>query len=219
MGEETAQSTSLAGPLSELENRLIDMGNLVESLFVGSVVALIDRTGEDMPELREEDYRAHERCIEIEKAAAAILAADGLEIEQVRFVLSAAKIASALKRAADEALHIAEGLRACGPEEIASARLPAAMSEMAMLVQSMLGEAVASIAERRASEAEPMHASMRELAVLNEQALEHLAAGADPGGRQSVGAFLRAAQHLERIGHEALDVATQVRHLYVPNHG
>jgi phosphate uptake regulator len=218
MTNEASPATTVVGSLSELERRLIDMGNLVESLFVGSVVALIDRTDEGMPELREEDCRAHERCLEIERAAAGVLAADGLEVAQVRFVLATVKIAGALKRAADEALRIAEGLRSCGAEDLGAARVPGAMSEMTALVQTMLGEAVASIAERRESEMEPLHASMRELAKLNVQALDQLVAGAARHGEHAVGVFLRAAQHLERIGHEALDVATQVRHLYVPNH-
>lgn len=209
---------SAADSLHELENGLIDMGSLVESLFVGSVVALIDQAGEGMTELREDDYAAHERCIELDKQAAGILAGDGLTMEQVRAVLATVKIASALKRAADEALHIAQGLRSCDAEQLASARLPSALPQMTVLAQTMLSEVVASVAEKRASEMAPLHTSMRDLAKLGEQALDRLAARAGRDGTQAVGVFLRAAQHLERIGHEALDVATQVRHLYVPNH-
>jgi len=96
MTDESTPTTAVAGSLGELERRLIDMGNLVESLFVGSVVTLIDRTDDGMPELREEDCRAHERCLEIEKAAAGILAAGGLDAPHVRFVLATIKIAGAL---------------------------------------------------------------------------------------------------------------------------
>jgi hypothetical protein len=82
----------------------------------------------------------------------------------------------------------------------------------------MLSEVVASVAERRPSEADPMHDCMRELTRLGERAVDRMAATAGPDGAQAIGVFLRAAQHLERIGHESLDAATQVRHLYMPNH-
>ncbi len=216
MGKKTRKSKRPAVDLRRLERHVIAMGNMVESLFADAVVALMDRNFQAVPELREEDYRAHERWLEIDKLCVDFLCDGNLDEDGVRFVSSAIKIAGALKRMADESLLVGGGMRACGPELPPAAESLAAISPMVERTQAMLSSVMDAFVNRDCEEAAGLHLAYRELALLDDRAVEQLGKGIMSGGItvQLGTEFVGMAQRLQRIGHEVLDVSNQVSHLY-----
>ncbi|MCK4373944.1 MAG: hypothetical protein KAX19_01405 [Candidatus Brocadiae bacterium] len=207
------------GEVQELERQLIAMGNMVESLFADSVMALVERTPGVLPGLRAEDCRAHERWLEIDKFCTELLINGELDPEQVRFISAAIKIASDLKRTADECVRIGEGVRSCELDSLATAGSLASIPPMAALTQSMLSDAIEAFIRRDAAQAAALHLVFRELASLNGRAVKELSEGI-AGGEipAAVGAaFVGVAQRLERIGDDVLSIANQVRHLDLRN--
>jgi len=191
------------------------MGNTVESLFADAVVALMDRDRQAVPELREEDYRAHERWLEIDKLCVDSLCEGDLDEDGVRFVSSAIKIAAALKRMADESLRVGEGIRAFGPEVLPASKSLAAIPPMVERTQSMLSDVMEALVNHDCKEAAALHLACRELASLDDRAVEQLGEGMLNGAiplKLGTG-FVRMAQRLQRIGHEVLDIANQVCHV------
>ncbi len=202
--------------LQELQRQVVAMGNMAESLFAQCVVALVERTVGPMGELRQEDYRAHERRLEIDRLCFDLLSSGELDREQVRFVSAAGKIATDLKRAADESLRIAEAIRACDSERLAEAEFPQSISRMATLTQSMLSDVLEAFINRDSAEAGALHLVFREVSSLAGGAVEELTGGMTdgkitvPAGVALVG----VVRGLKRVGDDVLDISNQVSHLY-----
>jgi len=203
------------GEVQEVERQVIAMGNLVESLFADSVMALIERNPAMVPEMREEDCRAHERGLEVDRLCTELLTNGELAAEQVHVVWTAGKIISDLKRVADESLRIAEGLRSCQAESLAAAQALASIPGMAELTQSMLSDALEAYVNHDLTEAAAVHLVYRELAALHAQAADELSRGMADGevAAPTGAAFIAVAGRLERIGQEALNIGAHVSHL------
>jgi phosphate transport system protein len=204
------------GEVRELERRVIAMGNMVESLFADSVMALIESSPGMVPGMRAEDCRAHEQWLEVDKLCIELLTAGQLEADQIRFVWAAARIATDLKRTADESLRIGEALRSCVPEYPSMSKPLASVPRLAELTQSMLGDALDAFVNRDAVQAGALHLVFRELASQTAQTVKAITQGlttseiAAPLGAACLG----VAQRLQRIGDEVLDISNQVSHLH-----
>ena len=107
--------------VGQLEELLVGMCNMAESLFADAVVTFLDGRSDLVKELRAEDYRAHERALEIDQMGMDLLSAPQADVAQRPFVSAALKIAGALKRTADESLRIGESLRECRVGSLAGA--------------------------------------------------------------------------------------------------
>ena len=112
MTEDRAIGEQTHAELRELERRLIAMGNMVESLFADSIVALMDRDSGMVGQLRQEDYLAHEHWLELEKLCVQLLSRHRLDSDQVRSIAATMNIAADLKRMADESLRLGDELSA-----------------------------------------------------------------------------------------------------------
>jgi phosphate transport system protein len=215
MNERPMDRPQVRGEVQELERQVIAMGNLVESLFADSVMALIERNLAMVPELREDDCRAHERWLEVDRLCTELLTNGELEADEVCAVWTAGRIVTDLKRAADESVRIAEALRLQEGDLLAGAESLASIPAMAELTQSMLGDALEAFVNRDAAEASGLRLVYRELAGLHEQAAIEVARGMTGGeiSAETGVAFMDVAERLEHIGEEALNVAAQVNHL------
>lgn len=198
------------GEVRELERQLIALANLVESLFAEAVMAVIENNRQAVPDLREEDYRAHERWIEIDRLCTELLTNGDLGQEQVLFLWGAMKIATHLKRAADESMRIGQALREGEPETLG------AVPRMAQLAQGILGDALSALATREPDEAAGLHLTHRELTSLASQAADDLVEQMESGEiAPSTGlALADIADRLSHVADEALGIAHQVAHLY-----
>jgi len=201
------------GTLDELERRLVTMCNTVESLFAEAVVAFLEANPEMVKELRADDYRAHEQWLEIDNLATGLLTRGSSDPQQVRFIAATAKIAGALKRAADESLRVSESLRACQPDTVPRAD---SLPRMIELTQSMLSDTVEALLSRNATAASAVHLVFRELAGVASRAQVELGMSMQKGELSIPAGMTLAcvAQRLERVGEEVVGIANQVAHLY-----
>jgi phosphate transport system protein len=215
MSDTGKESNSNTRQLMELERRLIALGNSVESLFADSVVALLERGPQTVEDLREEDYKAHERWIEVDRLCSDLLADAQPTREQVRFITASIKIAADLRRAADESLRIGESLRSCGGA-VLEAEPTDSVPRMVGLTQSMLSDVIEAFLNRDVAEASGLHLVFRELTSLSNEAVTELSEAMQKASVeiQAGTALLSVAQRLERIGDEVLDISNHVSHLY-----
>jgi len=199
--------------LDQLERLLIGMCNMAESLFADAVVTFLDGRGDLVKELRAEDYRAHERALEIDQLCMDLLGTGEPDSRQRPFIGAAMKMAGALKRTVDESLRIGQSLRACQVDSLAGAdHLP----QMIDLTQSMLGDAVEALLNQDATQASALYLVFRELTTLSEQGRRQLgeAIQKDELAPHVGVALIGVTFGLGRIGDEVLGVANQVAHLY-----
>ncbi|MHC4481664.1 MAG: phosphate signaling complex PhoU family protein [Planctomycetota bacterium] len=219
MSDKPMDKRQVRGELAELRRQVVALGNMVESLFADATMALIESPVEALPELREDDCRAHERCLEIEKLCTELLANGEPDPGQVRYIWAASKIVTDLKRAADAALRIGSSLRSLDPKALPSVESRPAIPRLTQLAQSMLSDALEAFVNHDEAEAGGLHLVFRELTALRAEAIEELVR-AMAGGELAVpagAALAGVAQRLEDIGNEVLDMSTQIRHLHPPS--
>jgi len=211
-----SDETQARGDVRELEQRVIAMGNMVESLFADSVMALVESSPGMVPGMRAEDCRVHEQWLEIDRLCIQLLVEKQLEGEQIRFVWAAARIATDLKRAADESFRIGEALRSCVPEYPPNSKSLASVPALAALTQSMLSDAVEALVNRDAVEAGTLHLLARELTSQAAETANEITQGLTTSeiGAPVGAACLSVAQRLQRIADEVVDISNQVGHLY-----
>jgi phosphate uptake regulator len=199
--------------VDQLERLLVGMCNMAESLFADAVVAFLDGRADMVKGLRAEDYRTHERWLEIDQLAMDLLSTGGPDPQQMTFIGAAMKIAGGFKRAADESLRIGESLRACQVSNLAGAD---SLPRMIELTQSMLGDAVEALLNQDATQASALYLVFRELSALCEQGRRQLGEAIEHGSMAPhVGvALVGVTFGLGRIGDEMLGIANQVAHIY-----
>ena len=220
MTEDATDTAQMPGEVGEVKRRLLAMGSMVESLMAASLLALLDGDAAAVPELREEDCRTHEQWLEVDKLCTELLTSGKQDAEQVRFLAAATKIAGAFKRVGDEALRIAEAMRACEPGCLSTAKASASVPRLAELAQGMLNDAIESLIQGDPERVGGLHEASRTLTASHASAVRALFQGVSDGevGVAPAAALTGVAQRLERIGSDALDAATHVRHFYLRNH-
>lgn len=213
---EDATDMDAATGRAELQGLLLELGNNVESLFADAVVALLADTSQTVDDLRAEDYKVHEQCLEVDSFCMERLADGALDESEVRFTIAAGKMATDLKHVADECLRIGESLRARG-EELGELANPAdSLIRLAELTQGMLSDALEALVNGDATQASALHLVFREVAGLHRKALGELAGAV---GEQKLSpscgiALSGVVLRLDRVASEVLDMANQVSHLY-----
>ncbi len=199
--------------VDQLERLLVGMCNMAESLFADAVVTFLDGRTDLVKELRAEDYRAHERALDIDQLGMDLLGTADPDPQQRTFIAAAMKIAGALKRTADESLRIGESLRACQLDSMAGAD---SLPQTIELTQSMLSDAIEAFLNQDPTQASALYLVFRELTTFSEQCRRQLGEAIQKGGlAPHVGvALIGVTFGLGRIGDEVLGVANQVAHIY-----
>ncbi len=216
MGPEREKAENQTRRFMDLERKLIALVNTVESLFVDAVVGMLEEGTESVDELREEDYKAHERWLELDSACPRLLSDGEPSREQILFVMAAVKIAADLKRVADESLRIGETLRSAPLASIIQDDPSDCLAEMVELAQSMLSDVIEAFINRDVSEASGLHLVFRELSSLHARVVREVPEAAEKGEVTAPAgtALICVAQRLERIGDEVVDISNHVTHLY-----
>ncbi len=215
MSEETPSLKAVAR-CAELRQRLLALGNSVESLFADAVMTLLAGEGQSPDELRAEDCKVHEQCLEIDALCIELLTEDTLSAPHVRFVDAAARMSADLKRTADECLRIGQSLGGCA-EALRRSSSPAdSLVRLAELIQGMLGDGMEALVNEDATEAAALHLVFREVVDLQKRAAAQLAGAVseqklEPRCAVALGGVL---VRLERIANEVLDLCNHVSHLY-----
>jgi phosphate transport system protein len=214
MSERSPDRQQTRGGVGELERQVVALGNLVESLFADSLVALIDANPGAVPGLCQDDRRAHERWLDIDRLSTELLTNGELESTDVQRIWAANKIATDLKHLADESWRVGDSVRLLSSEVLTPGRTPAPIARMAGLAQSMLGDAIEAFVNHNAAEAGALQSAFREVTAMKAQALEELSRAMASGETQVPAGVTLAGlvEHLEHIAGTVLDISTNVRH-------
>src|ERR1700744_1993293 len=94
--------------LGELQNKILEMGGLVETSIHNSIRSLVDRDDALMVNIWEAERRINELDIEIDGFATRLLALHQPVARDLRFLTATIKINSDLERMGDLAVNIAQ---------------------------------------------------------------------------------------------------------------
>ena len=216
MNTNNSNSPQVTAELKALQQQLLSMAGIVESVFADAVVGLVEGDFNVASEVRLEDYKAHQTWLRAESLCVDLLSSGELSLEDVRFTAAALKIGQNLRRMADEAVQISSHIKACSAGDKSSAPSYAMLSRMVEITQSVFGSSIEALVNRDAALAQGLHLVFPELASLNRTViLEVIGEGKGEKPPAEVGvALVLVARALESISAHVLDVANAVHHLY-----
>ena len=196
--------------LSELRDRLLDMGGKVEAAIAGSVRALTERD----PALAEKvivgDRDVNRAEVEIDDMCRRLLALRQPAASDLRFITTALKVVTDLERMGDLAVNVAE--RAIDLSQSPPSRPFHDLTELANLSGSQLDKALDAFVEKDVKKAEEVIASDDLLDALYHRLFNDLLAYMMEDTRviRRATSILFAAKQLERFGDHATNVAEMV---------
>ncbi|MGH9771486.1 MAG: phosphate signaling complex protein PhoU [Candidatus Acidiferrales bacterium] len=193
--------------LGDLQNRLLEMGGLVESSIHESVLALTERRVRRTDSVWSNETRINRLEIEIDELATRLLALQQPIAGDLRFITAAIKINTDLERMGDLAVNIAQ--RALALIEKPAPKAPADIRRMAMLTQEMVRKCLDAFVQRDPDlarevllsddEVDRLRTSMyRESIEFMKQDPATIAEGVD---------LILISRHLERIADHATNIA------------
>jgi len=212
--------------LEELQNRLLEMGSLVESAIHHSVQALVDRSEEMARQVLQNEDRINHLEVEIDELAIRLLALQQPMARDLRFLTAAIKINTDLERMGDLAVNIVE-------RSIALMHHPPVkplidIPQMARTVQSMVRKSLDAFVQREPDLARSVLLSDDVVDGLRDAVHNELVAfmQQDPSVIPQAIDLILVARHLERIADHATNIAedtlflvkgVDVRHHMEPN--
>ncbi len=140
--------------LEELNQKLLEMGGLVESAIHRSVRALVDQDRDVAEQVIRDEPRINKMEMEIDGMATRLLALRQPVARDLRFLTSALKINNDLERIGDLAQHVAE--RALSLMHHPLVKPMTDIPKMASLVQSMLLQVVVDLQPRPMRESQAL---------------------------------------------------------------
>ena len=120
-------STQFDAELSEISNRVLEMGGLVESQVAQAVYALTNFSGETSSLVLEREQRVNQMEVEIDRDLSAIIARRQPTARDLRLLIAISKTIGNLERIGDEATRIARTVQRLMNSGVSSRlRLPVA---------------------------------------------------------------------------------------------
>ena len=120
-------STQFDAELSEISNRVLEMGGLVESQVAQAVYALTNFSGETASLVLEREQRVNQMEVEIDRDLSAIIARRQPTARDLRLLIAISKTIGNLERIGDEATRIARTVQRLMNSGVSSRlRLPVA---------------------------------------------------------------------------------------------
>lgn len=132
--------------LDELQNKLLEMGGLVESSIHESVLALAERRARRTESVWGNEARINRLEIEIDELAIRLLALQQPTAGDLRFITAAIKINTDLERMGDLAVNIAQ--RTVALIEKPAAKSSAEIHRMALLTEEMVHKCLDAFVRR-----------------------------------------------------------------------
>jgi phosphate transport system protein len=196
--------------LEELQNKLLEMGGLVETAIHNSVSALVERNEEKAKEVLWSEALINQKEIEIDDLATRLLALFQPMARDLRFLTSVIKMNSDLERMGDLAVNITEGALRLMSEP--SLRPLVDIPKIAGLAESMVRRALDAFAKRDAELARQVLLADDEVDRLRDAVYEELLQFMQEEHStitRSV-SLMFVAHNLERIADHATNIAEDV---------
>jgi phosphate transport system protein len=196
--------------LEELNQKLLQMGGLVESAIHRSVRSLIDQDRELAEEVIRDEPQINRIEMEIDGLATRLLALRQPVARDLRLLTAALKINTDLERIGDLAVHIAE--RSLSLMHHPLVKPMTDIPKMASMVQSMLLKCLDAFVQHDAELARTVLVSDDEVDRLRDAVYAELLdiMQRDPSVLTAAIDLLFIARNLERIGDHATNIAEDV---------
>jgi phosphate transport system protein len=127
-------STQFDAELSEISNRVLEMGGLVESQIAQAIYALTNFSGETASLVLEREERVNSMEVEIDRDLSAIIARRQPTARDLRLLIAISKTIGNLERIGDEAARIARTVQRLMNAGVSS-RLRLPVADIAFLAQ------------------------------------------------------------------------------------
>ena len=196
--------------LEELQQRLLEMGGLVESAISNSVLALSERSETRARQVLNNEARINQMEIEIDDCAVRLLALQQPMARDLRFLTAAIKINSDLERMGDLAVNIVE--RALSLMKQAQVKPLIDIPKLAQLSESMVHKSLDSFVRRDAELARQVLLSDDAVDDLRDAIYQELVSfmEKDPSTISRSLDLIFVARNLERIADHATNIAEDV---------
>ena len=196
--------------LEELQNKLLEMGGLVETSIHSSIVSLVDRDDSLMPAIWAAEQRINLLDIEIDEMATRLLARNQPVARDLRFLTATIKINSDLERMGDLAINLAQrSLSLLGREQV---KPLIDIPHMSRTVESMVRKSLDAFVRRDEDLARIVLFTDDEVDDLKNSIYQELLQLIEDGKAAAGPAFdlIFIAHNLERIADHATNIAEDV---------
>jgi len=196
--------------LSELQDRLLVMGGLVEQAIAASVRAVTERDTALADEIRERDREINRMEVEIDGVCRRLLALRQPAASDLRFIATALKIVTDLERMGDLAVNVAD--RARELSQAPPLRPVHELGKLADLSEAQLKKALDAFVSRDVAKAEEVMRGDDLIDALYLRIFNDLLAimMEDSRSIRRATSLMFTAKHLERFGDHATNVAEMV---------
>ena len=196
--------------LEELNQKLLEMGGLVESAINRSVRSLVDQDRELAEQVIRDEPRINRMEMEIDGMVTRLLALRQPVARDLRFLTSALKINTDLERIGDLAQHVAERSLSLMHHPLVKPMID--IPKMASLVQSMLLKCLDAFVNGDDALARSVLLADDEVDNLRDTVYAELldTMQRDPGVIPAAIDLIFVARNLERIGDHATNIAEDV---------
>ena len=206
----------LQSELDELRRRVIDMGNLTESMVNRAVAAISGgSTDEAIRTVIAAEEKLDQMQLDIDKEAIRLLTVYSPVAGDLRFVLSVSRINTELERIGDHAINMCENLQLMAFRT--DATLMPEIQKMAKIVCQMFRDSLNAFVQNDNRKAQSTIAHDDLVDALNDQILEELLSDevvrqAITGPTDMAGALgqLLVARSLERIADQSTNISEEV---------
>jgi len=196
--------------LEALKLRLIKMGSLAEEAIAGAIKALLEHRGDIAERVMAQDPQINSLEVEIDDAVVDLLALQQPVAADLRFIVAALKINTAVERIGDHAVNIAESARqyAHGTEIPMHPDIP----RMAEIAKKMLRNVIDGFIHKEPSLCRAVLANDDEIDDLNKKILKDLVVmiRQNPAVLDQALELMRVSRNLERVADLATNIAEDV---------
>ncbi|HVW83494.1 MAG TPA: phosphate signaling complex protein PhoU [Bryobacteraceae bacterium] len=196
--------------LTELQNKLLEMGGLVETSIHTSIRSLVDRDEALMPAIWKAEERINHLDIEIDEMATRLLALHQPVARDLRFLTAAIKINSDLERMGDLAINLAQrSISLLGRQQL---KPLVDIPRMSRIVESMVRKSLDAFVRRDEELARSVLLTDDEVDDLKNSIYKELLESMEQGTAAVGPAFdlIFIAHNLERIADHATNIAEDV---------
>lgn len=196
--------------LDHLQARLMKMAGLSEELVHKAVAAFLERDGGALKAIKADDRRIDSLEVELDERAVALIALHQPVASDLRQVLTTLKIANDIERIGDHAHNIAKAARRLSRTR--PLREIPELTELAVLSQRMLRDALAALASRDSARAREVCARddrVDDMKATVQKILVSVMAE-EPQTIRAAMEYIRAAQQMERIGDLSTNISEEV---------
>ncbi|HYA17930.1 MAG TPA: phosphate signaling complex protein PhoU [Bryobacteraceae bacterium] len=196
--------------LGELENKILEMGGLVETSIHSSIRSLVDRNETLMANIWEAEERINQLDIEIDGFATRLLALHQPVAKDLRFLTAAIKINSDLERMGDLAVNIAQ--RSISLLSRPQIKPLVDVPHMSRTVESMVRKSLDAFVQRDEGLARQVLQTDDEVDDLKDSVYRELLGMLEDGKAPAGTAFdmIFIAHNLERVADHATNIAEDV---------